>query len=63
MAQRWLPVVDNLDRALDHAGADPDRVIDGVRAVRDQAVRVLAELGFPRRDDAGEKFGPARHVP
>jgi molecular chaperone GrpE len=61
VAQRWLPVVDNLDRALEYAGADPARIIDGVRAVRDQAVRVLAELGFPRRDDTGEKFDPARH--
>jgi molecular chaperone GrpE len=61
VAQRWLPVVDNLDRALDHADADPARIIDGVRAVRDQAVRVLDELGFPRRDDTGEKFDPARH--
>lgn len=61
VAQRWLPVVDNLDRALEYAGADPARVIEGVRAVRDEAVRVLAELGFPRRDDTGEKFDPARH--
>lgn len=61
VAQRWLPVVDNLDRALEHAGSDPARIIDGVRAVRDEAVRVLAELGFPRRDDTGEPFDPARH--
>jgi molecular chaperone GrpE len=61
VAQRWLPVVDNLDRALEHADADPARIIDGVRAIRDEAVRVLAELGFPRRDDTGEKFDPARH--
>jgi molecular chaperone GrpE len=61
VAQRWLPVADNLDRALEYAGADPARIIDGVRAVRDEAVRVLAELGFPRRDDTGEKFDPVRH--
>ena len=33
----------------------------GVRAVRDEALRVLAGLGFPRRDDTGEVFDPARH--
>ncbi len=60
-ARRWLTVVDNLDRALEHAQADPASIVDGVQAVRDQAVRVLAELGFPRRDDTGEAFDPARH--
>ena len=56
----WLPVVDNLERALDHAGADPEAVVEGVRAVRDQAVAILARLGFPRYDDVGHPFDPAR---
>ena len=30
-------------------------------AVRDQALDVLARLGFPRRDDVGAPFDPARH--
>lgn len=60
-ARPWLPVVDNLDRALEHAESDPGAVIEGLRAIRDQAVRVLADLGFPRRDDTGEPFDPARH--
>ncbi|HEX6932566.1 MAG TPA: nucleotide exchange factor GrpE [Streptosporangiaceae bacterium] len=60
-AADWLPVVDNLDRALDHSRADPDAIIEGVRSVRDQALRVLAGLGYPRRDDVGVPFDPARH--
>lgn len=56
-----LPVIDNLDLALEHADADPDSIIDGVRAVRDQAVDVLAALGFPRHDHTGDAFDPARH--
>jgi molecular chaperone GrpE len=56
-----LPVIDNLDLALEHADADPESIIDGVRAVRDQAVDVLAALGFPRRDDTGDAFDPTRH--
>jgi molecular chaperone GrpE len=56
-----LPVIDNLDLALEHADADPESIIDGVRAVRDQAVDVLAALGFGRRDDTGDAFDPARH--
>ena len=61
VAAAWLPVVDNLDRALDHSQADPDVIIQGVRSVRDQALQVLAGLGYPRRDDVGEPFDPARH--
>jgi molecular chaperone GrpE len=61
VAAEWLPVVDNLDRALDHSQADPDAIIEGVRSVRDQALRVLASLGYPRRDDVGASFDPARH--
>jgi molecular chaperone GrpE len=60
-ARRFLPVVDNLDRALEHAGSDPQAIIEGVRAVREQAIRVLADLGYPRRDDTGEAFDPKRH--
>lgn len=57
----WLPVVDNLDRAIEHAGANPDVLLEGVRAVRDQAVELLARLGYPRQDDAGRLFDPTRH--
>jgi molecular chaperone GrpE len=61
VAAQWLPVVDNLERALAHAEADPGSSVEGVKAVRDQAVAVLAQLGFPRRDDLGAPFDPARH--
>jgi molecular chaperone GrpE len=62
VAAAWLPVVDNLERALEHAadsGSTP--IVDGIRAVRDQAVEVLDRLGFPRRDETGAAFDPARH--
>ena len=62
VAQQWLPVVDNLERALAHAQADPGSIVAGVEAVRNQAVSVLAQLGYPRRDDDfGAEFDPARH--
>lgn len=61
VAARWLPVVDNLERALDHAHADPGSIIEGIRAVLDQAMGVLSQLGFPRRDDLGTPFDPTRH--
>ena len=62
VALQWLPVVDNLERALAHAQADPGSIVDGVQAIRNQAVSVLAQLGYPRRDDDfGAEFDPARH--
>jgi len=63
VAASWLPVLDNLERALAHASsdADSDSVVEGVRAVVAQAVGVLADLGYPRRDDLGRPFDPAVH--
>ncbi|WP_438939608.1 nucleotide exchange factor GrpE [Catenulispora pinisilvae] len=57
----WLPVVDNLELALEHSQGDPAALIDGVRAVRDQAVALLASLGYPREDETGVPFDPVRH--
>jgi molecular chaperone GrpE len=61
VARQWLPVIDSLDLALAHATADPATIVDGVKAVRAQALDLLAHLGFPRRDDRGARFDPARH--
>ena len=61
VARQWLPVVDNLERALEHAAADPRTIVEGIQAVRQQALGVLAGLGYPRRDDTGATFDPARH--
>jgi molecular chaperone GrpE len=63
VASLWLPVVDNLDRALEHANPDDD-IVEGIRQVREQALAVLASLGYPRRgqdEEVGQRFDPARH--
>ncbi len=60
-AAAFLPVLDNLELALRHAGADPASIVAGVRAVHDQALDALAGLGFRRIDAAGDRFDPARH--
>jgi molecular chaperone GrpE len=60
-AADWLPILDNLELALQHAGADPVAIREGVQAVRDQAVELMARLGFPQRDDTGAPFDPRRH--
>ncbi|MDI9888782.1 nucleotide exchange factor GrpE [Streptomyces sp. HNM0645] len=57
----WLPVIDNLELALQHAGSDPSAVLEGVKAVRDLAVDVLRGLGYPRYEETGVPFDPARH--
>lgn len=61
VASAWLPVLDNLDLALSYADADPETIIEGVRAVREQALSVLTALGFPRHEEVGVPFDPARH--
>src|SRR5919106_5482008 len=61
VAAQWLPVVDDLDRALAHAADDPSAIVEGVRAVRDHALAVLARLGYPRYEEVGVRFDPARH--
>jgi molecular chaperone GrpE len=60
----FLPVLDNLELALSHADRGDNgagAVLEGVRAVRDQAVTLLAKLGYPRDDETGVPFDPARH--
>jgi molecular chaperone GrpE len=59
-AALWLPIVDDLERALEHAGADADSIVEGINTVRDQALTILEQLGFRRFDDIGELFDPLR---
>jgi molecular chaperone GrpE len=61
VAALWLPVIDDLERALEFAGTDGDPLIAGVRAIYDQALRVFERLGFPRFEDVGAPFDPTRH--
>jgi molecular chaperone GrpE len=61
VAAGFLPLLDDLERALTHAEADPAAIVAGVRAVRDQAVRLMAALGYPRQDETGVPFDTARH--
>lgn len=57
----FLPVIDNLELALNHAGSDPGAIVEGVRAVRDQAVSILERLGYERHAETGVPFDPSRH--
>ena len=61
VAAQWLPVVDDLDRALAHAADDPSAIVEGVRAVREHVMAVLARLGYPRYEEVGVPFDPVQH--
>ncbi|WP_055587846.1 nucleotide exchange factor GrpE [Streptacidiphilus griseoplanus] len=60
-AAAFLPVIDNLELALHHAGSDPGAIVEGVRAVRDQAVSILERLGYERHAKTGVPFDPSQH--
>jgi molecular chaperone GrpE len=60
-ASAWLPIVDNLERAISHAGDQSDAVVQGVRSILEQALQVLEQLGYPRDAQAGVPFDPKRH--
>jgi molecular chaperone GrpE len=57
----FLPVLDTIDRALEHADADPRSIVEGVRTLREQALAVVSGLGYQREDEAGVPFDPTRH--
>ena len=57
----WLPVVDDLERALENSDRDASQLVAGVRSVYEHALAVLARLGVHRYEDIGEQFDPERH--
>lgn len=61
VAGAWLPVVDNLERAISHAGAHSGAIVEGVRSILDEALQVLEHLGYPRDAETGVQFDPERH--
>lgn len=56
-----LPVIDDLDRAVDHAVADGSDMAEGIDAVRRKLLDTLAREGASIIDPFGEKFDPNRH--
>ena len=56
-----LPVLDDLDRALEFAEASTESIRQGVRAIRDGFFRILAGLGVEEVPGEGEAFDPRYH--
>ena len=74
MAEAWLAVLDGLESTMYEAGGRVDvepndaggryrrgRVLDGVRAVHDQAVDMMTSLGYRRHAETGVPFDPQLH--
>ena len=57
----FLPVLDNLDRALNAASEDPANIIKGVEMVHRQFINALENLGVNAIKAKGEIFDPALH--
>ena len=57
----FLPVLDNLDRALMASSDDPAGIVKGVEMVQRQFVGVLEGLGVSVIKTDGEKFDPSLH--
>lgn len=58
-----LPVVDNIDRAIEAAkdSGDVTGLVDGVKLVRQQLITALAQHGCVEIPAEGEIFDPDRH--
>lgn len=62
MLRDFLPVADNLERALDHAEQhDPKVVIDGVRLVQKMLDQAFAKHGLTSFSAMGTMFDPNSH--
>ena len=57
----FLPVLDNLDRALSASIEDPASIIKGVEMVHRQFVNALENLGVSAINAKGETFDPSLH--
>ena len=58
----FLPVADNLERALDHAEQhDPQQVIEGVKLVQKMFESALGKHGIVSFSAVGQPFDPGQH--
>ncbi len=59
--KNFLPVIDNLERALAAAGEDSP-LKEGVNMIMQQTTEVLSNMGVTQFGEIGEEFDPARHA-
>jgi molecular chaperone GrpE len=56
-----LPVLDDLDRAIDHAVEGGATVAEGLDAVRRKLLEIVGREGCSAIDPLGAEFDPAKH--
>ncbi len=65
VVKNWLPVLDNLDRAVASAESyqneESKRILEGIEMVRKQAIEVMKQLGVEEIDCLGKQFNPEYH--
>ena len=65
LARELLPALDNFERALDAAEAQPENrdhhLTDGIRLVQTELLSALSRLGIEPDSPKGERFDPHRH--
>ncbi|RME33247.1 MAG: nucleotide exchange factor GrpE, partial [Deltaproteobacteria bacterium] len=64
LLREFLPVIDNLQRAVDHAREqqnDSGALLEGVQMTLDQFARTLEKFGVTPIEAAGQAFDPAVH--
>ena len=63
LIKELLPVVDNLERALDHGRqlSAPEALLEGVEMVYQGFLKALDRFGVTPFDSVGQHFDPARH--
>lgn len=61
VVEELFPIVDDLERAIDHAATEHPEVAEGLDAVYRKLTDVLAREGCITIDPFGEHFDPERH--
>lgn len=61
--REFLPVIDNLERAVEHASGEAggEGLLQGVQLTLSQFQKLLEKFGVKPVDAVGELFDPARH--
>jgi molecular chaperone GrpE len=61
LIRELLPVIDNLERAVEHDSGNGQPVVEGVRLVVQSLLDILDRHGVKRVHAVGEPFDPTRH--
>lgn len=63
LIKELIPVIDNLERAIDHAGKSEDAkgIVEGVQITLNEFLKVLERSGVEQVEAMGKRFDPNYH--